>query len=95
MKLHNRDGTILEYLLGLVLTTIPENSATLDPGSKFEQVSTAPTAVALQVFKVGNIVGYVHVLREIASSSKTDDGRNERCIVNCHIDPASWSDSYN
>ena len=61
-----------------MLTTIPENPGNLDPVSKFVLVRKAPPAVALQVFRVGNIVGCTHVIPEIATSSKTPDGRNER-----------------
>jgi hypothetical protein len=67
----------------------------LDPISKFVKVRKAPAAVALQVFSVGNIVGCAHIVPEIATSSKTGDGRNERWIVNCHIDLAAWNDVYN
>jgi hypothetical protein len=69
-----------------VLTTIPENSGNLDPVTKFVQVRKSPAVVAVQVFSVGNIVGCAHVIPEIAASSKTGDGRNERWIVNSHID---------
>jgi hypothetical protein len=78
-----------------VLTTIPENSGNLDPILKFVQVRNAPAAVALQVFSVGNIVGYAHVIPETASSSKTGDKWNEQWIVNSHIDLATWNDVYN
>jgi len=95
IKLQNEDGACVEYWLALALTTIPENSGNLDPVSKFVQVGKAPAAVALQVFSVGNIVGCAHVIREIATSSKTGDGRNERWIVNSHIELATWNDVYN
>jgi len=78
-----------------VLTTIPENSGNLDPVSNFVHVRKAPAAVALQGFSVGNIVGCANVFPEISASSKTEDGRNERWIVNCHIDLATWNDVYN
>jgi hypothetical protein len=74
---------------------MPENSGNLDPISKFVQVRKALAAVAWQVFSVGNIVGCVHVIPEIATSSNTGDGWNERWIVNSHIDLASWNDVYN
>jgi hypothetical protein len=63
--------------------------------SKFAQVREAPAAIALQVFSVGNIVGCMHIIPEIATSSKTGAGRKERCIVNCHIDLVTWNDVYN
>jgi len=78
-----------------VLTTTPENSGNLDPVTKIVQVQKAPAAGALQVFNVGNIVGCAHVILEIATSSKTGAGRNERWIVNSHIDLATWNDMYN
>jgi len=95
IRLLNKEGAFVEYWLALVLTTIPENSGNLNPVSKFIQVRKAPAAVALPVFSVGNIVGCVHIIPEIATSSKTGDGRNERWIVNSHIDLATWNDVYN
>jgi len=95
IKLLNEDGAFVEYWLALALLTIPENSGNLDPVSKYVQVRKAPAAVALQVFSVGNIVGCAHVIPEIATSSTTGDGRNERWIVNSHIDLATWNDVYN
>ena len=78
-----------------MLSTIPENLGNLDPVSIFEQVTTAPAAAALLVFRMGNIIGRAHVIPEIATCSKTGDGRNERWIVNSHIDLATWNDVYN
>jgi len=95
IKLLNEDGPLVEYWLSLAFTTIPENSGNLDPVLKFVQVRNAPSAVALQVFSVGNIVGCAHVIPEIVTSSKTGDGLNERWIVNSHIDLATWIDVYN
>ena len=95
IKLLNEDGAFVEYWLALALTTIPENSGNLDPVSKFAQVRKAPAAVALQVFSVGNIFGCVHVIPEIATSSKTGHGRNELWIVNSQIDLGTWNDVYN
>jgi len=92
IKLLNQDGAFVEYWLALALTTIPENSGNLDPILKFVKVRKAPAAVALQDFSVGNIVGCAHVIPEIATSSKTGDGQNERWIVICLIDLASWND---
>jgi hypothetical protein len=63
-------------LLARALTSIAENLGNLDPFSKFVQVRQAPAAVALQVFTVGNVVGYAHIIPEIATSSKTGAGRN-------------------
>jgi hypothetical protein len=94
-KLQYADGAFVEYWLALVLATIPGNSGNLDPVSKFVQVKKAPTAVTLQVCSVGNTVSCAHVIAEIATSSKTGDGRNERWIVDSHIDLATWNDVYN
>jgi len=95
IKLQNEDGAFVEHWLAMALTTIPENSGNLDPISKSVHVRKAPAAVALQVFSVGNIVGCAQVIPEIATSIKTGDGRNERWIVNSHIDLATWNDVYN
>jgi len=92
IKLLNYDGAFFEYCVALALTTMPENSGNLDPVSKFVQVRKAPGAVALQVFSVGNIICFAHVIPEIATISKTGDRRNERWIVNSHIDQATWND---
>ena len=54
-------------------------------------MSKPPAAVALQVFSVETIVSFTHVIPETATSSNTGDGRNERCIVNSHIDLATWN----
>jgi len=95
IELQNEDGAFVEYRSAVALTTIPEISGNLDPVSKCEQVRNAPAAVGLQVFSVGNIVGCTHVIPEIATSTKTGDGRNERWIGNSHIDLATWNDVYN
>jgi hypothetical protein len=95
IKLLNEDGAFAEYWFALALTTIPENSDNLDPVSKFVQVRKALAAVVVQVFSVGNIVICMHVIPEIAASSKTGDGQNERWIVNSHIDLATWNAVYN
>jgi len=92
MKLLNDDGAFVEYWLALPLTTITENSGNLDPVSKFGQVRNALAAVAWQVFSVGNIVGCAHIIPDIATGSKTGDGRNKRWIVNSHIGLATWND---
>jgi hypothetical protein len=94
-KLQNENGAVVEYLLALALSRVPENSGNLDPVSKFVQVRKAPAAVALQVFSVGNIIGCRHIIPELATSIKTGDGWNERWIVNSHIDLATWNDVYN
>jgi len=95
ITLQNENGAFVEYWLAMALTTIPENSGNLDPVSKFVQVRKSPAAVALQVFSMGNIVGCTHVIPELSTSTKTGDGRNERWIVNSHIDLATWNDVYN
>jgi hypothetical protein len=95
IKLQNEYWAFVEYWIALVLTTIPENSGNLDPHSIFAKVRKAPASIALQGFGVGNIVGFTHIFPEIATSSKTGDGRNERWIVTSHIDLATWNDVYN
>jgi len=95
IKLQNEDGAFVEYWLALALTTTPENSGYLDSISKFVQVRKAPAAVALQVFSMGNSACCAHVIPQIGTSSKTWDGRNERWIVNSHIDLATSNDVYN
>jgi len=79
----------------MALTRIPENSGNLDPVSKVVQVRNARADIALQVFRVGNIVGCAHVIPEIATSSTTWDGLNERRIVNGHIHLATSNAVYN
>jgi len=95
IKLLNKDGAFVEYWLALALTTITENLGNMDPVSGFVQVRKAPAAVAVQVFNMGNIVGCAHVIPEIATICKTGDGRNERWMVNSHIDLATWNDVNN
>jgi hypothetical protein len=95
IKLQNEEGAFVEYWSAMALTTIPENSGNLDPVSKFVQVRKARAAVALQLFNVGNIIGCTDIIPDIATSTKTGDGRNERWIVNSHIDLATWNDVYN
>ena len=95
IQLLNEDGDFFEYWSALARTTIPETSDNLDPVSKFVQVRNTLVAVALQVFSVGSIVGCTNVIPEISTSIKTGDGRNERWIVNSHIDLAIWNDVHN
>jgi len=95
IKLLHKDGCFVEYSFTLAVTKIPENSGNLDPVSKFVQVRQAPPAFALQISSVGNNVGCVHVIPEIDTGSKTGDGRNERWIVNSHIDLVTWNEVYN
>jgi len=95
IKLQNEDGTFIEYSLALVLTTIPGNLGNLDPVLQCVQVGKVPVAIALQVFRVGIIVDWAHEIPEIATSSKAEDGRNVRWIVNSHWDLATGNDVYN
>ena len=92
IKLHNKDGSFLEDWLAVALTTIPENSGNLDAISKFGQVGKESAAIALQVARVGNIVGCTHGIPKIATGSKTGDGRNKRWIVHGHVDLETWND---
>jgi len=94
INLHNKDGAFVEYWFTLELTTIPENLSNLDPISKFVQVKNALAAIALHVFSMGNMAGYPHAIPEIATSSNTGSGRNQRWIVISHIDLASCNDDY-
>jgi len=73
IELLNENGTFVEYWLALLLTTLPENLGNLDPVSKFVQVRTAPAAIALQGFSVGNMVGCTHVIAETATSTRSGD----------------------
>jgi len=91
-KLLNEDGSFVEYLLALALTTIRQNLGNQDPVSRFEPVRRAPAAVALQVFSMGTIISCTDIISEIATSNKTGDARNERWIVNSFIDLATSND---
>jgi hypothetical protein len=92
--LQHEDGAFVGYWLALALTTIPENSGNLNSISKLIQVRKALAAVALQVFSMGNIVGCMHIIPDISTSSKTGDEWNKRWIGNSHIDLATWNDMY-
>jgi len=94
IKLLNEDGAFVEYWWALTLTAIPEDFGNLDPVSECVQVRTAPTAVGLHFFSLGNIVGCAHLMPEIATSTRTGDGWNKRWIVNSHIDLVMWNDVY-
>ena len=91
----NKDGAFVQYWLDMALTPIPENSGNLDCVSQFVQVRKTLAAIALQVFSMGKIVSCAHGIPEIATSSKTGDGRNKRWIVNHHIVLACWNNVYN
>jgi len=95
IKLLHEDGAFVEYWLALALTTIPGNSVNSDPVLRLVQVRKAPAAVALQVLSVGNIVSCAHISWEMATRSKTGDGRNERWIVDSHMDLVTKNDVYN
>jgi hypothetical protein len=81
--------------LPLALTTIPENSGTMNFISKPVPVRKAQAAFALQVFTVGNITGFAHEIAAIATCSLAGDGCKERRIVNRQVDLATWNDVYN
>jgi hypothetical protein len=95
IKLQNQDGAFVEYWLALALTTLPENLWNLDPVSKFVQVRQTTPAITFQVFIMGNIVGCVHKIPEIANCGKPGAWQNERWIVICHIHLVTWNDVYN
>jgi hypothetical protein len=86
------DGAFIEYWLAQTFTIILENSANLDPLSKFVQVSEATEASAWQDYSVGNIVCSMHVIPEIATKSQTGGGRNSRWIVISRRDLVTWND---
>jgi hypothetical protein len=92
IKILNKNAAAVESWLALVHTTIPENSSNLNHVLKFVHVRNAQAAVALLVFIMGNIVGYSHVFRLIATSGKTRDGRMARWIVDSHVDLETWID---
>jgi len=92
MKLQNENGTFVEDWLAPALMTTPEDMGDLDLVSKFVQVRKPPAAVSLQIDRVGNIVGWAHVIPGIATSSKTGNGRTEQWIVNSHIYLATCND---
>jgi transcriptional regulator of nitric oxide reductase len=77
LKLLNEDGAFVKYSLALALTSILVISGNLDPVSKFVQVRKTHASVALQVFRVGKCIGCVHVLPEIAISSRPRDRQNK------------------
>jgi hypothetical protein len=89
MKVQCKDGAFVEYMLALALTAIPENSGNLDPVWKYLHVRKSLTAVPVKVLIMGNIVGCMHVIPQIPTSSKSGDGRNKRLIDNGHIDQAT------
>jgi len=95
ITLQNMDAAVVEYILALTLTTIPENSGNLDPVSEFVQVRNAPAAIVFLLFRVGNIVGCALVSPEIAATSMAGHGQTKRWIVNSPIDLATWNDVYN
>jgi hypothetical protein len=95
IKLRNGDGAFVEYWLALSLTTVPENTGNFNLVWKFVPVRNAPTVVALQVFRVGNIVRCAHIIPDITAGSKTGDGRNGWWIVHTHIDLTTSNDEYN
>jgi len=88
-------GVFLEYWLALMLTTIPERAGNLDFSLKFVQIRKAPAAVELQVFSLENVVSYEHLIPDSAASCRTEDGRNERWMVNNHMDLASLNIVHN
>jgi hypothetical protein len=49
----------------------------------------------LQVFSVGNIIGYMHKIPQIATGCKAGDGLNQRWSVNSHIDLVTSNEVYN
>jgi len=79
---------LTEYWLPRALTTLSENLDNLDPVSKYVPVRNQLAAVALLVVRMGNIVGCVHVIPELATNV-TGDRQQKRWIVDRHIDLAT------
>jgi len=79
----------------VALNIIPDKSHNLVPVSTFVQVRHGPPAVSLQVCRGGNIVGCADAIPEIATTSQTGAGRNNKWIVYSHIDLATSNDVYN
>ena len=71
------DGAFIEYWLAQSLTTIPENSGELNGVLKCVQVIKAPAAIAVEGIRVGNIASCKHIIPDIATTSKTENGWNE------------------
>jgi hypothetical protein len=71
------DVAFVEYWSTLTLTIIRENSGNLDQDSKFVQVRNAPGAVALQVFRMGSVVGCSPIIAQRATSCQTGDRWNK------------------
>jgi len=95
VKVLNKTGAVVESRLSLAFTTIHQTWGDFDPVLKFVQVRIPPAAIALQDSSMGNIVSCVYIIPDIATRSETGDGRNERWIVNSHIDLVTWIDVYN
>jgi hypothetical protein len=78
-----------------VLTTIPENLGKMDLICNIVQVRKALAAMALEVFSVGNLVGCVHIIPEIATRPQTGGGHHQRRRFNSHIDLVTLNDVNN
>jgi hypothetical protein len=77
INLLNEDRAFVEYWITLAFTIIPENSGNLDCILKCVEVRKTQAAIALQVFSMGNIVGCVQGMPDIATSSQTGDGQKK------------------
>jgi hypothetical protein len=94
MKLLNKNGAFGEYRLALegpILTTIGGNLVTF---WKFVNWRKAPAVTALLGFSMGNIVGCMHSIPDIATWSRKGERWNDQWIVNSHLDLARWNDVY-
>ena len=92
MRFQDDDGYWVDHWMTFARKTIAENSGKLDPVSQFAQVKAPSTSGATyQVFTVGNVVGCPHVIPE---KPFTDPNKNERWIVNSHIDLMTWNKVY-
>jgi hypothetical protein len=68
-------------------------------GSGFWMVREANRTVCpVQTRTNGGLPGPIatlHIMPEIATISRTEQGQNEQWIANSHIDMVTWNDGYN
>jgi hypothetical protein len=83
------DGSFILYWLALALTRMPEHSDDMVSVLKFVQVRNALAAVAFHVWSSGNMISWAHVILGRATSSNSEDGQNERWILNSHMNLAT------
>jgi hypothetical protein len=91
VKHRNDEGHEIENWLAFAQTTIPENGGHMDTVSSFINVRLPPPSAGFRVVSAGNIVGCAHVIPQRAF---TDQEKNDRWIVNSHIDLMTWNVVY-